>query len=162
VYGMSIEEIKEKIKPSIDKMKTRGVRLKNHLRNQVKLTSDSNWKSDLFIFLVIILVGIIGFGLGRLSNFESSDETLDIKKLICPLSSENNTSLNPSDVINTEVSKTSGQKGMLVASKNGTRYYFPWCSGASRISEANKVWFNSYEEAQTAGLTAASGCLGLK
>ncbi|MFZ2038791.1 MAG: hypothetical protein WAV11_02545 [Minisyncoccia bacterium] len=159
---MSIEEIKEKIKPSMVKIRSRGVGFKNNLRNKVMLVSDSNWKSDLFIFLVIILVGLVGFGLGRLSGFESNNETLDIKKLICPQNFENKLSLKTADGVLTEVAKTPDQKGMLVASKSGTRYYFPWCSGVSRISEANKVWYNSYEEAQAAGLTAASGCLGLK
>jgi hypothetical protein len=51
---------------------------------------------------------------------------------------------------------------MLVASKNGTKYYFPWCSGVSKINEANKVWFDSYESAQKAGLTAAANCPNLK
>ena len=52
--------------------------------------------------------------------------------------------------------------GQLVASKGGTKYHFPWCSGAQRISEANKIWFNSVEEARKAGYTPASNCKGLK
>ena len=53
-------------------------------------------------------------------------------------------------------------KDRPVAAKTGTKYYFPWCSGASRISEANKVWFDSYEAAQKTGLTAAANCPNLK
>jgi hypothetical protein len=51
--------------------------------------------------------------------------------------------------------------GKYVASKSGTKYYLPTCSGAKRIKEANKVWFASVEEAQAAGLTPASNCPGL-
>ena len=53
-------------------------------------------------------------------------------------------------------------KGMLVASKSGAKYHFPWCAGASQIAEKNKIWFDSYVEAQTAGYTPASNCKGLK
>jgi len=53
-------------------------------------------------------------------------------------------------------------RGMLVASKGGTKYHFPWCAGASQILEANKIWFNSYDEAVKAGYTAAANCPNLK
>lgn len=51
--------------------------------------------------------------------------------------------------------------GGYVASKNGTRYYLPWCGGASRIKEENKVWFQTKEEAEARGLTPAKNCPGL-
>jgi len=46
----------------------------------------------------------------------------------------------------------------VVASKNGTKYYFSWCSGISRISVANKVTFSSAKEAEKAGYTIAANC----
>ncbi len=54
------------------------------------------------------------------------------------------------------------KSGQLVAAKTGAKYFFPWCSGVARISEANKVWFNSVEEAHKAGYAPASNCKGLK
>lgn len=51
--------------------------------------------------------------------------------------------------------------GEYVASKNGTRYYLPWCGGVSRIKEENKVWFASKEAAEAAGYTPAKNCKGL-
>lgn len=50
---------------------------------------------------------------------------------------------------------------ILVASKNGSKYHFPWCSGALRIREENKLVFGSREEALEAGYTPASNCKGL-
>src|SRR3989338_3067711 len=50
---------------------------------------------------------------------------------------------------------------MVAASKHGTRYYYPWCGGISRIKEANKVWFTDARAAEAAGYTKASGCEGL-
>ena len=46
----------------------------------------------------------------------------------------------------------------VVASKNGTKYYFPWCGGLSRISPQNKVTFASSKEAEQAGYTIAANC----
>jgi len=123
----------------------------------------SEWSVDIFIVLVIVLVGIIGFGLGRLSTLEGDRQPLEIKRFICPLASSTPfkaEKVSSSGSIQSHI--TESAIGMLVASKSGTKYYFPWCSGVSRISEVNKVWYNSYEEAKAAGLTAASNCEGLK
>lgn len=51
--------------------------------------------------------------------------------------------------------------GKFVASKNGTKYYFPSCSGTNRIKEENKVWFVSEEEARENGYEPAKNCPGL-
>ena len=53
-------------------------------------------------------------------------------------------------------------KGLVLASKSGKKYYYPWCTGVDRIKEENKVWFTTIEDAKKAGLTPASGCAGLK
>ena len=55
----------------------------------------------------------------------------------------------------------SGLPGLVAASRNGTRYYYPWCGGLNRVKEANKVWFDSEEAAEAAGYIIASGCEGL-
>jgi hypothetical protein len=51
--------------------------------------------------------------------------------------------------------------GVYVASKNGTKYYLPSCSGAGRIKEENKVWFQTVADAVAAGYTPANACPGL-
>jgi methylphosphotriester-DNA--protein-cysteine methyltransferase len=48
-----------------------------------------------------------------------------------------------------------------VASKNGTKYHLPWCSGAQRIKDENKVWFKTKEDAEKAGFMPASNCKGI-
>ncbi len=55
-------------------------------------------------------------------------------------------------------SPTGQKEGSVVASANGTRYYFPWCSGVSRIREENKIWFQTEQDAQNAGYTKATSC----
>jgi len=51
-----------------------------------------------------------------------------------------------------------GAGGRVVASKNGTKYHYPWCAGASQIKEENKIWYESELQAQQAGLTKAKNC----
>lgn len=51
--------------------------------------------------------------------------------------------------------------GEVVASKSGTKYYFPWCGTVKRIKEENKVWFASREAAEAAGYEPAANCKGM-
>lgn len=51
------------------------------------------------------------------------------------------------------------QKGEVLASKNGTKYYFPGCSGVSRIKPENIVYFGSEKDALAKGLVLAKNCV---
>lgn len=51
--------------------------------------------------------------------------------------------------------------GEVVASKSGTKYYFPWCGTVKRIKEENKVWFPNREAAEAAGYEPAANCKGM-
>ncbi|MBI2056242.1 MAG: hypothetical protein HYT37_02585 [Candidatus Sungbacteria bacterium] len=118
-----------------------------------------NSQNDLFIAVIIFLVGIIGFGLGRLSIVWPQSEPITIeepeeagnKKEEKNTTSEGRES---SAIINST-------QGRYVASKSGSAYHFPWCPGAQKIKEANKIWFNSKEEAEAKGYKAAGNCEGL-
>lgn len=63
--------------------------------------------------------------------------------------------------ITASIASASKQTGQYVASKSGSAYHFPWCSGARRIKEENKIYFNSKEEAVKAGYHPAANCKGL-
>ena len=137
---MSIKDIGEKIKPYWSDKVIPAV-------SSVKSSLDI--KEDIFIALAIILIGLSGFGLGKLSALEKGRDTVQIK------------AQNQSAAVSSTLSE-SIQQGLLVASKTGKKYHFPWCAGASQITDKNKIWFSSYEEAQKAGYTPASNCPGLK
>lgn len=51
--------------------------------------------------------------------------------------------------------------GKYVASKKGTKYHLPTCSGAKSMSPENKIWFTTKEEAEAAGFGPAANCKGL-
>lgn len=106
---------------------------------------------DVFFSAVVVLVGFASFGLGRLSLLESRRE---------PVRIENALVAGIGGVKVKEEKMVLG--GQLVASKTGTKYHYPWCAGASQITEKNKIWFTSVEEARKAGYTPASNCKGLK
>jgi len=103
--------------------------------------------------ILIALLGILSFGLGRLSAQTHKQATI--------LSCENLEPLTFASTNETVSSQTSTPGGTIVASKNGAAYHFPWCSGAKRINEENKVWFKTKEEAEAAGYRAAANCKGL-
>jgi|SRR3989344_4496085 len=115
----------------------------------------------------IILIGTLGFGLGRLSRIEEVKMPVLIEKPTIPVASTTlsffQTTRGDQVVKNPNLatSTTLKNSGMLVGSKNGTKYYYPTCFGVARIKEENKVWFNSIDEAKKAGYTKASNCAGL-
>lgn len=113
--------------------------------------------ADFFAAIVIVLVAFAGFGLGRLSALEGKKS---------PILIERNQFLSPSSDIPSLGTPTTKSKNLpekfFVAAKSGTRYYFPWCGGVSRIKEENKIWFASEAEAQKAGFAPAANCAGLK
>ncbi len=100
----------------------------------------SNVPKDVIIVSVLILASLASFGLGYITGFDGglSDK---------PKQGSAFMSFNPST------------KTPVLASKNGTRYYLSSCTGAKRISKANKIWFISAEVAKVAGYAPASNCL---
>ena len=100
---------------------------------------------DLLSIAVLVLASSLSFGLGYLTGSDSA-QTSRILLEDAPLSSP---------------PATTTAAGQVVASKNGTKYYLPNCTGADRISDANKVWFVSASAAQKAGYAPAANCMGL-
>ncbi|OHA26624.1 MAG: hypothetical protein A3C06_01840 [Candidatus Taylorbacteria bacterium RIFCSPHIGHO2_02_FULL_46_13] len=100
-------------------------------------------EKDFFVLIVMILVSLGSFALGRLSALESAPtQTIQEKAIV-------------HEAISANI-----QSGMFVASKTGTKYYFPWCGVARNIKDGSKVWFVSVEEAKSAGYTPGN-CKGL-
>jgi len=104
-----------------------------------------------FVPMVIVLIAIIAFALGRISGLQDKREPVRIIS--------NNSGEVKGESIDNLPQSGSGQ---VIASKSGTKYHFPWCAGAKQISDKNKITFNSIEEARAKGYTPASNCKGLK
>jgi hypothetical protein len=117
-----------------------------------------------FLALVILLVGLLGFGVGKLSQ-SSTRPPVKIEydpNIISAMSGTKDSA----SVINATQATTSipipanttteAQSGSVYASSKGTKYYYPNCKSA--VSAANKVTFTSASLAEKAGYTLASGC----
>jgi len=113
-------------------------------------------QSDLFIIITIILVALIAFGVGRLTAPKT--EPIQIKNL----EKASVQDITPEQEEGTAQKETQGDyQGQVVGSKNSDKYHLPECPGVQQISEQNKVWFNSIEEAEKAGYKPAGNCPGL-
>jgi hypothetical protein len=104
-----------------------------------------------FTIIALVLVALSSFALGRLSVLEQNREPIRIE-----YADQMATSTADEESIPIQTPPVGG----VVASKTGSVYYFPWCIGATKISESNKVWYATEELARTAGLRAGN-CKGM-
>ncbi len=110
-------------------------------------TLDPGAKERIFVVVLIILVGTASFGLGRLSISEKGKIPVHVESF----------GTGTSEVLGASTENTEAE-GSVVASKNGTAYYYPTCTGAGRIAEKNKITFKSGKEAEAFGLHIGPGC----
>lgn len=113
--------------------------------------------SAIFMALLLILVAVASFGLGRQSVSVKYTENSPEK----PEKSANSTQTTTSTSSRATDTKTAIEGTYYVASKNGSVYHLPYCSGAKRISEQNKIVFKTKVEAEAAGLRPAANCPGI-
>ncbi len=120
-----------------------------------------------YLPIIIVFVGISSFTLGKLSVDSETKKTEPVTQSASATLIErgNNGTSDQSTKEESDVSKKvsteSAVDGGYVASKSGTKYHLPWCSGAQRIKEENKIWFATKAEAESAGYTAAANCPGI-
>lgn len=118
-------------------------------------------RQDIFMAILVILVGFSSFGLGKLSSTQGLKQPVFVQNAD-QVASVAQTSDEKNSQQKTVPSTTSLSPNSVVASKTGTKYHYPWCIGAKSIKEENKVWFSSIEEARNAGYLPAGNCKGLK
>lgn len=102
-------------------------------------------KDETYYAIVLLLIGIFSFALGKLSE-------RDIQFTLAPI--------NQTGAIEFKEASASSTV-YFVASKNGSKYHLPWCPGTSQIKEENELRFTSKEAAEAAGYTPAANCPGI-
>lgn len=122
-------------------------------------------ESRLFVATVLVLVSLIAFFLGRVSVSKVGKVPVRV------INSSTAASIG-GGVVNTganlQVDESDGAmpadstSEIVVGSKNGNKYHYPWCPGAKQIADKNLIKFNSIAEAKSKGYTPASNCKGLK
>lgn len=114
--------------------------------------------SDLLVILILLLCCSAAFGLGVLAGKEMERGSGGEKLWVETLSKEG--SVQPAAAAQ-PLEAAAPSTGTYVASKSGTKYHLPSCSGAKRIKEENKVWFATKEQAAAAGYEPAANCPGI-
>jgi hypothetical protein len=115
--------------------------------------------------IVVVLVGVTAFGLGRLSA-PGQGSVAEVPRLqaaaVVEASPVAEVKVQPAAATSAKPTAGVGESaGHYVASQSGSKYYLPSCSGAARIKEENRIYFASVAEARTAGYTPAANCPGL-
>lgn len=116
---------------------------------------------SIFYSLLILCIGVASFGLGQWSDSTKTAHNDRPATIIM-----NNSSVDGSQDIRLQDNNDTAtlqppQAGKFVGSVNSDKYHLPYCSGAQRIRESNKIWFTSEAEARAQGYTPAGNCPGL-
>lgn len=122
-------------------------------------------ESRLFVATIFVLVSLIAFFLGRVSvsKVEKVPVRVTNSGMAASLGGEAiNTRVNLQTNEPDDATPAGSTSEIVVGSKNGNKYHYPWCPGAKQISDKNLIKFNSIAEAQAKGYTPASNCKGLK
>lgn len=149
--------------------------MKNFIE-KIKLHQDS-----VFLVVVIAMVGLVGFGLGRLSakyqtpelNIQSTlVNTTDLNKIVTTSPSKNisakkstpTESASPQQSPSGEVvaSNAINTDRKIVGNKQSKVYHLENCPGALKMKTENKIFFASVLEAKNAGYKPAGNCPGLE
>lgn len=120
---------------------------------------ESEKGKDILVVIIVILVGLGSFELGRLSK-ENTSGGIKIEYPDQNAGQEANviSSANYSSLLqNTRIEKNSVGKNFFASSK-GTKYYTISCSAGKTIKQENRIYFTTGEEAQQAGYTLSSRC----
>jgi hypothetical protein len=140
---------------------------------KIKLIIESKPGKDILSVIILILVGVGSFGLGRLSN-SSEKNDLIIEKGELPilqasvvdaaLSPAHSTSINAPKSVPIGENKPLATKSSVApkkayfASNRGSKYYHIGCTGGKTLKEENKIWFSTKEEAESSGYELSSSC----
>ncbi|MES2994961.1 MAG: Ada metal-binding domain-containing protein [Patescibacteria group bacterium] len=118
--------------------------------------------ADMLVILILVLSCTAAFALGVLAGKEMEQGSGGDKVWIEQLSKSEGLPAAVASAPAAAATELAAQAaGKYVASKSGSKYHLPTCSGAKRIKEENKVWFDTKEQAAAAGYGPASNCPGL-
>lgn len=122
---------------------------------KIKLFLESEKGKDILVIMIVILVGLGSFELGRLSK-ETNSEGIKIE-----YPSQNQTkTANVISATESDSGRPTSEKSnkTFFASSRGSKYYSISCSAGKTIKQENRVYFTTGEEAEVAGYTLSSSC----
>lgn len=127
---------------------------------KIKSFIESDGGKDILIVIILILVGLGSFELGRLSKGSQSEGI----KIEYPNTSQANSTLQPANALSAlkgspaVPSNSTSSLQKFFASSKGKKYYSLGCSAGKSIKQENRIYFNTRTEAETAGYTLSTSC----
>ncbi len=121
-------------------------------------------EKEMFFGLLLVIVALLAFGLGRLSKIEEAKVPIRIENALATSTAEADipsvaepTATKEATNVVAEVATPEYQMGSVIVSSRGKKYHFPWCPGAKTIKASNRLVLTE-AEAKAKGYTLASGC----
>lgn len=109
-----------------------------------------SYQSDIVLVVVVILISVISFNLGKISATNGQKAQIKITGGESARQLGNTMGIFAPAVRDQTVVASKNSKGKL--------YHFTWCPGASMIAEKNKITFANEAAAIAAGYTLAGNC----
>jgi len=120
---------------------------------KIKQFWESEKGKDILIVIIVILVGLVSFELGRLSK-DNAQEGLKIE-----YEGQNSATGNAiASLDNLMPANTVSVGKNFFASSKGSKYYTISCSAGKTIKQENRIYFATGEEAKVAGYELSSSC----
>ena len=119
---------------------------------KIKQFVQSNSGKDILTIIIIILLGLMSFGLGRLSKEDSQGLKIEYNDQLNDVSSLNDSYVEPLAKVSNSVGKA------FFASNRGKKYYSIGCSAGKTIKQENRIYFSTELDAQKAGYEKSTSC----
>lgn len=130
---------------------------------KIKEFIESKKGQDVLIILIIVLVGIISFWLGRLSKEGEGTKGINIQYSdlsASPIFAEKDATEEISASLENKNEPLNINLKNYFASSRGSKYYPTSCSAGKNIKIENRIYFETREEAENAGYSLSSSCKG--
>lgn len=137
---------------------------------KIKQFIESDRGRDIMVILVVILVGLSSFELGRLSK-GTEDGGLEIKygtngqaTALEGLNNAPGASINDIDITAPKTATAATKptvaptSGNFFASKRGSKYYPANCAAGKNLKVENRIYFTTRSEAEAAGYELSGSC----
>ena len=133
----------------------------NDYIEKIKLFLESEKGKDLLTVLILVLVGLGSFGIGRMSTGGDKEGLkIDYKAIEdnIVVSGVNNTANVNTSIAQGSMETILSKSGNYFASSRGTKYYSVSCSAGKTIKTENRIYFVTREEVEKAGYELSSSC----
>lgn len=125
--------------------------------DKIKSFSSKKQGKDALSILIIILVAMGSFGLGRYSKSDNENNNISIVGAL-ELKTPENTVKSIQNVSQVSNNINTYEKGNYLASSRGKKYYPVDCPAANNIKVENRIYFVTANEAENKGYTLSTSC----